>query len=64
MVIHNENAERNAEEGSTKLAYQKPTYTPANVYKLFLECALSALPRQEVLKDKVMDGILYLLTLP
>jgi hypothetical protein len=51
LVIYKENAERNAEEGSTKLVYQKPTYTPANVYKLFLKCALSVLPQAEVVND-------------
>ena len=51
VVIHKEDAERNSEEGSTKLKYQKPTYTPANVYKLFLKCALSALPNDELVSD-------------
>lgn len=51
MVIHKENAERNAEEATTKLSYQKPSYTPANVYKLFLKCALSCLPQEEVVRD-------------
>lgn len=51
LVIHKENAERNIEEGSTKLQYQKPSYTPANIYKLFLKCALSVLPQDEVVSD-------------
>ena len=51
LVIHKENAERNAEEGTTKLKYQKASYTPANIYKLFLKCALSILPNDEVVKD-------------
>jgi hypothetical protein len=51
LVIHKENAERNAEEGTTKLTYQKASYTPANVYKLFLKCALSILPNNEVVRD-------------
>ncbi len=51
LVIHKKNAERNIEEGSTKLQYQKPTYTPANIYKLFLKCALSVLPQDEVVSD-------------
>lgn len=48
LVIHKENAERNKEEESTKLDYLKPSYTPANIYKLFLKCALSLLPNEEV----------------
>lgn len=59
MVIHKENAERNVEEGSTKLDYQKPTYTPANIYKLFLKCALSVLPQNEVIRDYKL-ALLYL----
>lgn len=51
LVIHNKNVERSARTCSTKLTYQKPTYTPANVYKLFLKCALSVLPREEVVND-------------
>ncbi len=51
LVIHKENAERNPDEGTTKLAYQKSSYTPANVYKLFQKCALSILPNEEVVKD-------------
>lgn len=51
LVIHKENAERNVEQGSTKLAYGKPTYTPAHVYKIFLKCALSVLPLEEVIND-------------
>jgi len=51
LVIHKENAERNAEEGTTKLKYQKASYIPANVYKLFLKCALSILPKNEVVRD-------------
>lgn len=51
LVIHKENAERNAGEGTTKLKYQKASYIPANVYKLFLKCALSILPNAEVVKD-------------
>jgi hypothetical protein len=51
LVIHKENAERNAEEGTTKLKYQKASYKPANVYKLFLKCALSILPNDEVLNN-------------
>ncbi len=51
VVIHNKNAERNTEEGSTTLKYKKPSYTPANVYKLFLKCALSVLPKEEVVSD-------------
>jgi hypothetical protein len=54
LVIHKENAERKAEEGSTKLDYRKPTYTPANVYKLFLKCALSVLPQKDVINDYKM----------
>jgi len=51
LVIKKENAERNLEEGSTKLQYQKPSYTPANIYKLFLKCALSVLPQDEVVSE-------------
>jgi hypothetical protein len=51
LVIHKENAERNVKEGTTKLKYQKASYTPANVYKLFLKCILSILPNDEVVND-------------
>lgn len=51
LVIHKENAERNLEDGSTKLPYQKASYMPANVYKLFLKCVLSMLPNDEVVTD-------------
>ena len=54
MVIHHKHAQRNVEDGITKLSYQKPTYTPANIYKLFLKCALSVLPSKEVQKDYVL----------
>lgn len=48
LVIHKEDAERNLEDGTTKLPYQKASYIPANVYKLFLKCTLSMLPTDEV----------------
>lgn len=51
LVIHKEDAERNEKDGTTKLKYQKASYIPANVYKLFLKCALSILPNSEVVND-------------
>ena len=51
LLINKENAERNLEDGTTKLKYQKPSYTPANVYKILLKCALSVLTNEEVVSD-------------
>jgi hypothetical protein len=51
LVFDIENAEPNSKEGLTKLMYQKASYTPANVYKLFLKCALSIIPNDEVVSD-------------
>jgi len=51
LVMNVENAERKSVEGNTKMKYKKPAYTPSNVYKLFLKCALSILPNDEVVKD-------------
>jgi len=51
LVIKKEDAERNLNEGITKLKYKKPAYTPSNIYKLFLKCALSILPQEEVVSD-------------
>ena len=47
-VIHKEDAERNIETGETKLKYGKPSYTPANVYRLLVKWGLAILPNDEV----------------
>jgi hypothetical protein len=51
LVIHVENTKMNSKEDSTKIMYQKASYTPANVYKLFLKCALSVIPKDEVISN-------------
>lgn len=48
LVVHKNGASYNMADGTTKLTYGKPSYTPANVYKLLLKCALSVLPREEI----------------
>lgn len=51
LIIKTQNAEHSYSDGVAKLMYQKPTYTPANVYKLFLKCAISVLPMEVINSD-------------
>lgn len=51
LIIKTDNANRIDNEELTQFEYQKPTYTPSNVYKLFLKCALSVLPKEVVISE-------------